>query len=86
MVKKKEKKDELIILEHDLVPKHILLTKEEANQLTGKYRIKPFQLPKVKESDPAVKSINGKPGDIVKIMRKSSTAGVAEYFRYIIKG
>lgn len=82
----KEKKEEFDVLGHELVPKHILLTKEEADQLLEKYKIKPFQLPKIKESDPAVKAINGKVGDIVKILRKSPTAGVSEYFRYVVKG
>ncbi len=86
MVKKKEKKEELPVLEHQIVPKHILLSKEEANQLMVKYRIKPFQLPKIKESDPAIRAIDGKAGEIVRILRKSPTAGAAEFFRYIIKG
>ena len=83
--KEKEKEEEVYVLGHELVPDHILLTRVEADQLMKKYRIKPFQMPKIKESDPAIKSINGKSGDIVKILRSSPTAGVAEYFRYVIK-
>lgn len=87
MVKGKEKKEESFnIFDHELVPEHILLSKEEAQKLLNTYRVKPFQLPKIKDTDPAVKALNAKPGDIIKIIRKSPTAGVAEYYRYVVKG
>lgn len=83
----KEKKSESFsIFDHELVPKHILLSKEEAEQLLKTHKIKPYQLPKIKDTDPAVKALGAKPGDIIKIIRKSPTAGVAEYYRYVVKG
>jgi DNA-directed RNA polymerase subunit H len=43
-------------------------------------------LPKIKMSDPAVKEIGAKPGDIIKIIRESETAGQSEFFRLVIEG
>jgi DNA-directed RNA polymerase subunit H len=51
-----------------------------------KYRIKPEQLPKILDSDPAVVSIGAVPGQIVKIIRKSQTAKYAIAYRLVIKG
>jgi len=72
------------IFEHDLVPKHFVLSKEEADELLQKYRIKPYQLPIIRKNDPAIIFIGGKPGDIIKIVRKSLTAGEAIYYRYVV--
>jgi len=72
------------IFEHELVPKHEILTKEEVEELLKKYRIKPYQIPRIKASDPAAKMIGAKPGDIIKIIRKSPTAGRSVAYRYVI--
>lgn len=73
------------IFEHTLVPKHEILTEKEQNQLLAKYKIQPYQMPQVKSSDPAVKAIGAKPGDILRIIRKSSTAGEHIAFRYVVE-
>ena len=73
------------IFAHELVPRHEVLSKEEAEELLRRYRAKPYQLPHIKASDPAVRAIGGKPGDIIKITRTSPTAGYAFYYRYVIK-
>jgi len=72
------------IFEHDLVPKHVVLSKEEADELLQKYRIQPYQLPIIQKNDPAIIFIGGQPGDIIKIVRKSVTAGEAVYYRYVV--
>jgi DNA-directed RNA polymerase subunit H len=69
---------------HTLVPKHILLKEEEAQSVLKQYKIKPYQLPRLKASDPAVIAIEAKTGDILKIIRKSPTAGKAIAYRYVI--
>jgi len=73
------------IFEHALVPRHEILTEKEQNQLLAKYKIQPYQMPQVKSSDPAVKAIGAKPGDILRIIRKSSTAGEHIAFRYVVE-
>ena len=72
------------VLEHELVPDHILLTEEETQELLTKYGITRGQLPKIKSSDVVVKQINAKPGDVLKIIRKSLTAGKAVAYRLVI--
>ena len=72
------------LFNHDLVPKHEVLSKEEAEELLKRYRIKPYKLPRIKASDPVVMLIGAKPGDIVKIKRKSLTAGNHVTYRYVV--
>ena len=89
----KKKKIELLpktfpvfdIFEHQLVPKHEILTEEEKRKVLKQYRVQPYQLPQIKASDPAVKVIGAKPGDILRIIRKSPTAGEHIAYRYVIE-
>ena len=79
--------DEMIdIFRNILVPEHVLLTKEETQSVLEMYKIKPYQLPYIKSSDPAVRAIDAKLGDVVKIIRNSQTAGKAIAYRYVIEG
>jgi len=74
------------ITKHELVPEHILLNENEKDRLLKKYGITLRQLPRILVTDPVVKILNGKPGDIVKIIRKSPTAGETVYHRVIVRG
>lgn len=76
---------EINILKHKLVPKHMILKDEEKKELLEKLKILPEQLPKILTNDPVVKVIGAKEGDVIKIIRKSPTAGVAVYYRLVIK-
>lgn len=73
------------ILEHVYVPKHEILSKEEAEALLKKYNITPSQLPSILISDPVVKAIGAKVGDIIKITRPSETSGTSIYYRCVVK-
>ena len=73
------------IFEHALVPRHEILTENEQNELLAKYKIKPYQMPQIKSTDPAVKAIGAKPGNILRIIRKSSTAGEHIAYRYVVE-
>ncbi len=55
---------------HSLVPTHERLTEKEKRSVLKQFNIQVFQLPKIKRSDPAVKNINAKPGDVVRILRE----------------
>lgn len=89
----KKKKVELLpktfpvfdIFEHTLVPKHEILTEKEKQELLSQFKVQPYQLPKIKASDPAVKVIGAKPGDILRIIRKSPTAGEYHAYRYVVE-
>jgi len=74
------------IFEHVLVPVHQILTHEEKEELLRKFRVKPYQLPRIKASDPVAKAMGAKPGDILRIIRNSPTAGKYISYRYVIEG
>ena len=73
------------IFEHELVPKHEILTPKEREQILTQYMVQPYQLPQIKTSDPTVKAIGAKPGDILRIIRESPTAGVHVAYRYVVE-
>ena len=93
-VNAKKKKIELIprifpsfnIFDHEFVPKHEILTAEERKKLLTEYKVQPYQLPRIKASDPAVKAIGARSGDIVRVVRKSPTAGKYVAYRYVVEG
>ncbi|HLE64890.1 MAG TPA: DNA-directed RNA polymerase subunit H [Candidatus Bathyarchaeia archaeon] len=87
MVKKqdKEKEPSYDVFQHELVPKHILLKSEEAKQVLERYHIKPFQLPYIKASDPSARAVGAKSGDIIRVIRRSSTAGESDFYRYVVE-
>ena len=68
---------------HNLVPKHIKLNETEAQNVLQNYNISIRQLPKISSKDPMVKMLNAKAGDIIKIIRKSPTAGETIFYRAI---
>lgn len=74
------------ITSHELVPKHEILSEEEKNKVLAKFSVTENQLPQIHVSDPVLQLIGGKPGQMVKITRKSQTAGEAVYYRLVVKG
>jgi len=74
------------IFDHEFVPKHEILTSEEREKILAKYRVKPYQLPRIKSSDPAAKAIGARPGDMLRIIRESPTAGRYIAYRYVVEG
>ncbi len=75
----------LDISKHELVPKHEVLSEEEAKELLDKLNISRGQLPKIYKNDPMVKKIKASVGDIICITRKSKTAGESKYYRVVIE-
>ena len=80
------KKKQSDVLLHDLVPQHILLTKEETQDLMDKYQITVIDLPQIFEKDPIAIAIGAKEGDVIKIIRNSrTTVKSIDYYRYVKK-
>jgi len=79
-------KKKLSILEHELVPKHEILSIEEVVKLLKELGIRPEQLPWIRASDPVARELGAKPGDIIRIIRKSQTAGESIAYRFVISG
>jgi len=68
-----------------LVPEHAILSDNERKELLEKYDIRPEQLPKILDNDPAVLYIGAEPGQIVKVTRTSRTAKYSTAFRFVIE-
>jgi len=87
--KKKKVEDEappFKVSTHFLIPKHELMTKEEAEHVVRSFNATPSQFPYILATDPVAKEIGAKPGDFVRITRKSETAGTSVYYRYVVEG
>jgi DNA-directed RNA polymerase subunit H len=70
---------------HELVPKHIILEDKEVEKLLNAYDIPKDKLPLIKVTDPIVKAIGAKPGQVLKVVRKGSPAGEGISYRLVVK-
>ena len=73
-----------IVEEHVLVPKQVLLSRTEADKILKEYNVTIREMPKVLKNDPSISDLGAKSGDIVKVVRKSKTAGEAMFYRGVI--
>jgi DNA-directed RNA polymerase subunit H len=73
------------VMKHDLVPRHEVLSDEDARAVLDLYAVTPDQLPKIYASDAVARAVRARPGQIVKITRKSPTAGEHVAYRYVIE-
>ena len=77
------KKQKFKVDKHILTPKHYKLGDKEKQHLLEKYNVTSKELPKILKIDSAIKELNSKPGDIIKITRKSQTAGESIFYRVV---
>lgn len=64
----------------------MLLSKEDARKVLKALGLSREQLPWIRALDPMAHYIGAKPGDVIKIIRKSYTAGSVVVYRYVIPG
>lgn len=79
-------KDELVIniTKHTLVPRHEALTPDEKAALLVRYKLKETQLPRINTTDPVSRFLGLKAGAVVRITRKSETAGRYITYRLVV--
>ncbi|MCJ7450668.1 MAG: DNA-directed RNA polymerase subunit H [Candidatus Nanohaloarchaeota archaeon QJJ-9] len=75
----------LDIQNHELVPDHEKMDEEEVQNLLEEYDIEKENLPKIKSDDSVMKSMDAEPGDVIRIIRESETAGKTEYYRIVVE-
>ena len=88
-VAKKTKKEDIVeetkVMDHILVPKHEIMNEEEKKEVLTQYNATEEQFPFLFSTDPVVREIGAKPGDMVRITRISDTAGETTYFRFVVE-
>mmetsp|Transcript_29145 Transcript_29145/g.71105 ORF Transcript_29145/g.71105 Transcript_29145/m.71105 type:complete len:147 (-) Transcript_29145:344-784(-) len=72
------------ITKHRYVPKHTILTSKEKQALLKKYQLKETQLPRMNKRDAISRFYGLKHGQVVKISRKSETAGRYITYRIVL--
>jgi DNA-directed RNA polymerase I, II, and III subunit RPABC1 len=73
------------ITKHSYVPKHELLSVDEANNIMKIYSIKnKSQFPIILKSDPVARYYDFKPGQLIKVYRSSTATGESITYRYCV--
>ena len=66
---------------HELIPEHVLLSKENAEKILAEYKVSRLQIPKIKAKDPALAGKGAKAGQIVEIKRLDGS----QHFRLVVE-
>ena len=73
------------ILDHVLVPNHVVLKNSEVGEIMKKYNITDMtQFPDISRFDPVAQAIGLRPGQVCEIIRSSKTAIESKYYRVCI--
>lgn len=80
------KYDELTynITKHKLVPRHMLISDSEKQQLLNHYKVHESQLACILKSDPVVRYYNAQPGNVFKIIRHSDVTQHSVTYRVVV--
>lgn len=74
----------LNLIEHDLQPIFQVLSEEEKEKFMNEYQVTKKQMSKMKSIDPIARYYNSKPGDVFRIIRPSTSAGMGIHYRIVI--
>ena len=82
--KKKAKVKDTSKLVHEFVPLHEKISQKEVEELFEYHNITMKELPKIRVNDPAIRHLDAKENDVIKITRKSKTSGESVFYRGVI--
>ncbi len=69
--------------EHDLVPTHRIMSRNEVNEVLAALGVTLGNLPKILVNDPQAKKAQAKAGDVLEIDREDFGKGY-KYYRYVV--
>jgi DNA-directed RNA polymerase subunit H (RpoH/RPB5) len=72
------------VSKHQFVPKHIILSKQEAQEVIKKYDCVYSNIPTIKRDDVQAKYLGLRPKQICKIIVENVSSGVTEKYRYCV--
>ncbi len=72
------------IKRHVLVPKHEKLSDKEKEGVLKRYGASTDDFPRILKRDSALHGMNVKYGDMIRISRKSATAGETVFYRVVV--
>jgi len=73
------------VLEHEVVPSHEVLDEGDIKAVLQKYGIKKEEMPKIMVGDTTAQAVGAQVADILKITRKSPTAGTFVAYRLVVE-
>lgn len=76
----------IVIIDHNIVPLHILLTPDEKDKYFSVFNHHPRDMKKIFVNDPIARFYGAKVGDLFKIIRSSITSGKEVDYRMVIPG
>ena len=71
------------ITQHEYVPQHIPLKQEEKMVLCRQYKLTDDKIPRIQHSDPISRYYGLDKGTVIKIVRRSKTAGRYVTYRIV---
>jgi DNA-directed RNA polymerase subunit H (RpoH/RPB5) len=74
------------ISKHHLVPKHILLTKDDADKVMEEYKIKKKDMGRIYVDDPMARYLYAEKDNIIQIIRQTLNSGYSTYYRLVVPG
>ena len=80
------------VLEHDNVPEHHIVEKDDEDRGMKLYAVGKDQLPKIRKSDPCIKILEEiigneiEEGRFIRVVRTHSVSGVSVAYRVVVRG
>ena len=71
------------VASHVLVPTHELCSQKEKDEVMRRFGAQAQQMPRIRVNDAGIAHLGAKEGDLIRIARKSPTAGTTTFYRIV---